>query len=167
MCAPNKLDSISSEPTLWLFLLRFCKVCCPVDSSHLQTNFKRDFIFHNKSSGVFDVIADILKPGLTVGKLVTTTKQYYDEVGIWSDAGWVGGYELGIGFPPDWVGNYVYEMSDTDSEKVFEPGTCVNFESQFFSPRMSGITYYICTLLFKEHTAELPVQTPRQLVVLD
>ena len=123
--------------------------------------------YHNKSSGVFDVIADILKPGLTVGKLVTTTRQYYDEVGIWSDAGWVGGYELGIGFPPDWVGNYVYEMSDTDSEKVFEPGTCVNFESQFFSPRMSGITYYICTLLFKERTAELPVQTPRQLVVLE
>jgi len=123
--------------------------------------------YHNKSSGVFDVIDDILKPGLTVGELVTTTRQYYDEVGIWSDAGWVGGYELGIGFPPDWVGNFVYEMSDMDSEKVFEPGTCVNFESQFFSPRMSGITYYICTLLFKENTAELPVQTPRQLVVLE
>jgi Xaa-Pro aminopeptidase len=123
--------------------------------------------YHNKSSGVFDVIDDILKPGLTVGELVTTTRQYYDEVGIWSDAGWVGGYELGIGFPPDWVGNFVYEMSDMDSEKVFEPGTCVNFESQFFSPHMSGITYYICTLLFKENTAELPVQTPRQLVVLE
>jgi len=123
--------------------------------------------YHDRSSGVFDVIANILKPGLTVGELVKAARQYYDEVGIWSDAGWVGGYELGIGFPPDWVGNFVYEMSDSDSERIFEPRTCVNFESQFFSPRMSGITYYICTLLFKEDLAELPVKAPRQLVVID
>ncbi|MCP4331197.1 MAG: aminopeptidase P family protein [Gammaproteobacteria bacterium] len=123
--------------------------------------------FHDKSSGVFEVIADLLKPGLRVADLVKAARQYYDEVGIWSDAGWVGGYELGIGFPPDWVGNFVYEMSHTDSDKVFEPGTCVNFESQFFSPRMSGITYYICTLLFKDDVAELPVKAPRRLVVLD
>jgi Xaa-Pro dipeptidase len=123
--------------------------------------------YHAKSSGVFDVIAYILQPGLTVAKLVQTTRQYYDEVGIWSDAGWVGGYELGIGFPPDWVGNFVYEMSDTNSEREFVAGTCVNFESQFFSPRMAGITYYICTLLFKEDVALLPVKAPRQLVVID
>ena len=123
--------------------------------------------YHNRSSGVFDVIESILRPGLTVSELVTTAREYYDEVGIWSDAGWVGGYELGIGFPPDWVGNFVYEMSHTDSTRVFEPGTCVNFESQFFSPRMSGITYYICTLLFKQDEALLPIQAPRQLVVLD
>ena len=123
--------------------------------------------YHDKSAGVFEVIADILKPGLSVGELVRATREYYDEVGIWSDAGWVGGYELGIGFPPDWVGNFVYEMSDSDSEKLFEAGTCVNFESQFFSPRMSGITYYICTLLFREDAAELPVTAPRRLVVID
>ncbi|MDH3534552.1 MAG: hypothetical protein OER87_02245 [Gammaproteobacteria bacterium] len=123
--------------------------------------------YHTKSSGVFDVIAKIMKPGLTVGELVRAARDYYDEVGIWSDAGWVGGYELGIGFPPDWVGNFVYEMSHDESEKVFEPRTCVNFESQFFSPRMSGITYYICTLLFKENSAELPVQAPRRLVVIE
>jgi Xaa-Pro dipeptidase len=123
--------------------------------------------YHNKSSSVFNVIADMLRPGLTVGELVSTTREYYEDVGIWSDAGWVGGYELGIGFPPDWVGNFVYEMSHGDSDKVFEPGTCVNFESQFFSPRMSGITYYICTLLFTQDDAKLPIKAPRQLVVID
>jgi len=123
--------------------------------------------YHDRSAGVFDVISGLLKPGLTVGELVTAARAYYDEVGIWSDAGWVGGYELGIGFPPDWVGNFVYEMSDTDSGKRFEPGTCVNFESQFFSPRMSGITYYICTLLFKQDRAMLPVQAPRRLTVIE
>ncbi len=123
--------------------------------------------YHDKSCGVFDAIAKILNPGLSVADLVTTARDYYDEVGIWSDAGWVGGYELGIGFPPDWVGNFVYEMSHGDSEHVFEARTCVNFESQFFSPRLSGITYYIDTLLFKEDVAEMPIKAPRRLVVLD
>jgi hypothetical protein len=58
-------------------------------------------------------------------------------------------------------------MSDSESAKTFEPGTCVNFESQFSSPRMSGITYYICTLLFKQDSAILPVNTPRELVVIE
>ena len=32
---------------------------------------------------------------------------------------------------------------------------------------ITGITYYICTLLFKEDVAELPAKAPRQLVVTD
>lgn len=122
--------------------------------------------FHAKSSGVFEVIEDILRPGLPVSELVTCTRAYYDQMEIWSDAGWVGGYELGIGFPPDWVGNFVYEMSDTDSDRIFEPNTVVNFESQFFSPDMAGITYYIDTLMFKKDGALLPCTSPRELVVL-
>ena len=66
---------------------------------------------------VFSMSSPASQTGLTVGELVRAARQYYDEVGIWSDAGWVGGYELGIGFPPDWVGNFVYEMSDSDSER--------------------------------------------------
>ncbi len=123
--------------------------------------------FHAKSTGVFKVIEETLRPGLTVGELVTRCRDYYDDVGIWSDAGWVGGYELGIAFPPDWVGNFVYEMTDGASERVFEPGTVVNYETQFFGPRMTGITYCICTLLFDEDLAELPVRTPRQLIPLE
>lgn len=120
--------------------------------------------YHDKSSGVFDVIEVMLRPNLPVAELVKRAREYYEDMGIWSDAGWVGGYELGIGFPPDWVGNFVYEMSDVDSDRIFEPGTAVNFESQFFSPRMSGITYYIDTLLFTERSATLPLRAPRRLV---
>jgi Xaa-Pro dipeptidase len=123
--------------------------------------------FHAKSAGAFAVIDGLLRPGLPVAELVRETKRYYEDAGIWSDAGWVGGYELGIGFPPDWVGNYVYEMSDTETDRVFEPGTVVNFESQFFSPRMTGITYYIDTLLFRADRAFRPIAAPVELVVLE
>lgn len=123
--------------------------------------------YHELSAGVFDVIDDIMHPNLPVAELVDKTRAYYDEVGIWSDAGWVGGYELGLAFPPDWVGNYVYEMTDSDSDKILEPGTVINFESQFFSPHMSGITYYVDTLMFKTDTALRPLNFKPKLVIVD
>ncbi len=123
--------------------------------------------YYAKSVGVFDVIAGLLRPNLPVAELVAECRRYYEEIGIWSDAGWVGGYELGIGFPPDWVGNFVYEVTGDDSGRVFEPGTVVNYETQFFGPRLTGITYTICTLMFKEEAAGFPVETPRELIVLD
>jgi hypothetical protein len=97
---------------------------------------------------------------------VKTLKAYYEDQGIWESASWVGGYELGIGFPPDWVGNFVYEMSHEDSNVQFEPGTVVNFESVFYAPRMSGLTYLIDTLLFKSDDAEIASRLPRGLHVL-
>ena len=123
--------------------------------------------YHRRSAGVFDVIDSILRPGLPVAELVQTTRAYYEDVGIWTDAGWVGGYELGLAFPPDWVGNYVYEMTDSDSDKILEPNTVVNFESQFFAPRMAGITYYIDTLLFRADAATRPLTFKPELVIVD
>jgi Xaa-Pro aminopeptidase len=123
--------------------------------------------YHRRAAGVFEVIDEILRPDLPVAELVARTRAYYEEAGIWSDAAWVGGYELGIAFPPDWVGNYVYEMTDVTSERILEPGTVVNFESQFFAPRLSGITYYIDTLLFTAERAHRPLQFEPELVVID
>jgi Xaa-Pro aminopeptidase len=140
--------------------------CNAARAFHVGEPAKDVIDYHRLSAGVFEVIAEMLRPNLPVAELVKETRGYYEEVGIWSDAGWVGGYELGIGFPPDWVGNYVYEMTDTESDKVFEPGTVVNFESQFFAPRLSGITYYIDTLLFKKDRAYQPVKAPIDLIVV-
>ena len=140
--------------------------CNAARAFHVGEPAKDVLEFHRKSVGVFDVIAKMLRPNLPVAELVTRTRAYYEEQGIWTDAGWVGGYELGIGFPPDWVGNFVYEMTDTESERIFEPGTIVNFESQFFSPRLSGITYYIDSLLFKADRAYQPVKAPLDLVIV-
>ena len=134
-------------------------------SCHVGEPAKDVMDYQRRSTGVFDVIAEMLRPNLPVAELVTKTRGYYDEVGIWSDAAWVGGYELGVAFPPDWVGNYVYEMTDTETERMFEPGTVVNFESQLFSPRMSGITYYVDTLMFKADTAYQPLKSPLDLVI--
>jgi hypothetical protein len=57
-------------------------------------------------------------------------------------------------------------MSDADSNVQFEPGTAVNFESVFYAPRMSGLTYLIETLLFRSDGAEIASRMPRGLHVL-
>ena len=123
--------------------------------------------FYSKASGVFNIINKLLKPGLSVGELVRACREYYENTGIFSEAGWVGGYELGLAFPPDWVGNFVYEITDEKSKKIFDAGTVVNYESQFFGPRLTGITYTICTLLFKKDQAYFPVKTARELIILN
>jgi len=123
--------------------------------------------FYDKAAGAMTLLESFIQPNLRVGEMVKTLKAYYEEQGIWGEASWVGGYELGIGFPPDWVGNFVYEMSHEDSDVLFEPGTTVNFESVFFGPRMAGLTYLIDTLVFKSDTAELASRMPRGLTVLE
>ena len=123
--------------------------------------------FFAKSAKSFDLIADMIRPNLGVSEMVSALKNYYVESGIWENAAWVGGYELGIAFPPDWVGNFVYELSDTDSAVSFAPGTVVNYESQFFGPHLSGLTYLIDTLIFEEDTACIASHIPRDLIVVE
>jgi Xaa-Pro dipeptidase len=123
-------------------------------------------VFYDKAAGAMALLEELIRPNLQVGELVRTLRAYYEEQGIWDDASWLGGYELGIGFPPDWVGNFVYEMSHQDSTLPFEPGTVVNFESVFYGPGMVGLTYLIDTLLFQDAGAKIASQFPRGLQIL-
>jgi hypothetical protein len=41
----------------------------------------------------------------------------------------IGGYELGIAFPPDWVGEFVFDIIDEFPDGVFEANLVTNFES--------------------------------------
>lgn len=123
--------------------------------------------FFDKSARSFDVIAQMLRPDLPLRELVITLKDYYESAGIWENAAWVGGYELGIAFPPDWVGNFVYELSDVNSDVVFAAGNVVNYESQFFGPKLSGLTYLIDTLVFEQDTAHIASTMPRELIVVE
>jgi Xaa-Pro aminopeptidase len=68
-------------------------------------------------------------PGVAVADVQRTLREYYRESGVWERRGWLGGYELGIAFPPDWVGEWMFGVDDVDSEDMFEPGLVTNYES--------------------------------------
>ncbi|MDH3672728.1 MAG: hypothetical protein OES46_16490, partial [Gammaproteobacteria bacterium] len=95
-------------------------------------------------------------PNLPVREFNERVKRYYDEQGLWDSRGWIGGYEMGIAFFSDWVGNFVYDpLSEKNADRVFEPGTAVNHESQVFLPRHVGQYFMIESLLFADDHAKL------------
>jgi Xaa-Pro aminopeptidase len=114
------------------------------------------------------VIKSILRPGLAVREFNRTVVDYFRREGLWERRGWVGGYEMGIAFPPDWVGNFVYDpASDTDTERTFEPRTAVNYENQFFLPEHKGQYFTIDSFLFEEKGCSMLSDQPFELLVIE
>lgn len=122
----------------------------------------------DKAVGSMKLLGELIRPNLPVRELYETMKAYYEEVGIWRDRGFIGGYEMGIAFPPDWVGNFIYDVnSDENIDRVFEPGTVVNYENQFFLPRRVGLYFMIETLAFFDDEARLMSTVPYGLTVVE
>jgi Xaa-Pro aminopeptidase len=82
-------------------------------------------------AGAYDVIRTAGTVGTPVRDLNRALKDYYIEQGVWhlNSQYWVGGYELGISFPPDWVGDWLYTVNSQDAPGVIEEGLVTNFES--------------------------------------
>jgi len=119
--------------------------------------------------GVMDRVRECLRPGLPVRELNDVTRRYYEEHGLWDSRGWVGGYEMGIAFYPDWVGNFVYDpLAEKNADRRFEPGTAVNYEVQVFLPRHAGCFFTIDTFLFGEDDVRLATEEiPYGLTVIE
>ena len=121
----------------------------------------------NLSAGIFDVLRKILHPNLPIQELNDTVVRYYEEAGIWENHGYIGGYELGIAFPPDWVGSFHYGVDEAPGEqKTFVPGTVANHESQFFLPHLQGYSILIDTMACTESQARFLSRFPHQLTVV-
>ncbi|MGY8997248.1 MAG: hypothetical protein ACKVH7_12455, partial [Alphaproteobacteria bacterium] len=82
--------------------------------------------------------------------------RFYEDAGIWERRSWIGGYEMGIAFPPAWTGNYVFDpASDIGRDRVFEAGIALNFENQFYLGDHRGLFFMIETVLLDEEGASL------------
>ena len=122
-----------------------------------------------RAAGVMDRVGECLRPGLPVRELNEVTRRHYEETGLWESRGWVGGYEMGIAFYPDWVGNFVYDpLAEKNADREFEPGTAVNYEVQVFLPRHAGCFVAIETLLFGDEEVTLATeQVPYGLAIVE
>ena len=108
------------------------------------------------AAGVMQVLRDCLRPNLPVSELNERVMAYYQQQGLWQSRGWIGGYEMGIAFFSDWVGNFVYDpLAEKNAHRCFQAGSVVNHESQIFLPRFLGQYFMIESLLFYEDRVEL------------
>ncbi|MBT7648567.1 MAG: Xaa-Pro peptidase family protein [Alphaproteobacteria bacterium] len=118
-------------------------------------------------TGVKAMLADVIRPNLPVRELLDTIEAYYRDAGIWQDQCWVGGYDLGISFPPDWVGPWFYDVHTDSGDEVFEPGMATNYEANFYLPDLAGMSMFIDMMSFTEDTAEFLQETPARLPVVE
>jgi Xaa-Pro aminopeptidase len=122
----------------------------------------------DRAAASMEIIRGMLRPNLPVCEFNETVKAFLTQEKLWERRGWIGGYEMGIAFPPDWVGNFVYDpLSQLNAERVFEPGTAVNYENQFFLPHHAGQYFTIDTFLFKDAEALMMTTQPFELIVVE
>ncbi len=101
-------------------------------------------------------VKEIIKPDMYVSDFMLQMKKFYDEEGMEPPL-WFGGYEIGISFPPDWVGEFVYDTSMLHEGVKFAPGAVVNFETGF------GIND---TLIFTKDEAKILGTTQWDLIIV-
>jgi Xaa-Pro dipeptidase len=120
-----------------------------------------------KTTDSVRIVADVIRPDLPVRDLLDTVETYYREVGLLGDEWWVGGYELGVAFPPDWVGDFFYELGTDPGDEAFRPGDVVNYEANFYLPQTAGLAMSINTMAFTEEGAGFLQETPSEPIVVE
>ena len=115
---------------------------------------------YQRAAGVFDVIRSDVKAGMTVAQVNERLTQYYKEAGLWGSDGWALGYELGLSLPPDWVGEFYFNLlDDRYTDRVFEENMVGNFESLFD-------TALIDTLIYGRSGTRVLSRTPLELIAV-
>lgn len=94
-------------------------------------------------AGAYARLCEIARPGTPVRAVASQLKEYYVDAGVWElrGNGWIGAYELGISFPPDWVGDFCWTVGDDERDDVIEAGTVSNYESIIGLPMIDTIVY--------------------------
>jgi Xaa-Pro aminopeptidase len=76
---------------------------------------------------------------------------------------WVGGYSLGIGFPPSWVG-HTYLANDGLEKCRLLPGYVSNYENVFLDEEAGFEAAYIDTVVMTDRGLEVLSTLPRGLL---
>lgn len=76
-----------------------------------------------------DVVSDVARVGKPFGEVCQVLKDYYIQTGVWELYEWAGGFEFGIGFPPDSMGETYWTLEE-DGEGVFDQNETTTFYAQ-------------------------------------
>ncbi|PYM54452.1 MAG: aminopeptidase P family protein [Candidatus Rokuibacteriota bacterium] len=113
---------------------------------------------HRRAAGIFDVFRAHVRAGMTVRAVNEILRGYCREVGLWDVPGWALGYELGLSLPPDWVGEFYFNIRDDKYlDRVFEENMVTNFESLFS-------TWLVDTCVYEPAGARFMSKIPMELM---
>ena len=109
--------------------------------------------------GAFEVLTETARVGMPFRELHRVLRAYYEDCGISPEDYFAGGYELGVSFAPDWVGEFCWSCHDDETEDVIESGLITNIESVAFLAMVD-------TIVFEEPGPRLLSRVPRQLLLV-
>jgi hypothetical protein len=96
-------------------------------------------------------------------------REHFEPKGAWENVYYIGGYELGIAFPPDWVGEWMFDAVEADAPGVFEAGMVTNFESIIDYVDDDGVprgTGNIDTIVYGEDETRVLSSLPHDPIVI-
>ena len=124
---------------------------------------------YEKAARSVEVVVEAMRPGDPMLKLHEVATNYIKEVGLEPYAWLVGGYDMGIAIPPDWVGHTFHSGLGFEALD-FEVGMTTNYENVFDIiiedwPGGKGGSY-IEMLLMTDQGLEILSKLDRQLIVV-
>lgn len=126
----------------------------------------------DRSAGTTSAILTAARPGDPFSRVQDAADRFVAAAGIDRDRyeWFIGGYVLGIAFPPDWVHRHRPAPQPGEDDPVLRPGMIFNFEVQYdvFEgwPGGSGAGW-IDTFLMTEDGLECLTDLPRELAVIE
>ena len=181
---PAQAPLVSSGPTAWLDTHAFpsarvlergdtvtIDACASVDRYHV--NLCRTYALgapDPRAARLLEIAAQSIPPMLAAARigdvpelaLAAAERLIRDQVAadqIW----WIGGYSLGISFPPSWVG-HTYLANDGLQKINWQAGYTSNYETILFDREAGFEAGAIDTLLMTEQGLEVISQLPRTLI---
>ena len=121
------------------------------------------------SAEAYDIVSEVARPGVEVAVLNEALRAHFEPRGAWESVYYIGGYELGIAFPPDWVGEWWFDPVNGVASGVFQAGMVTNFESIFFFEDDDGEprwTANIDTVVYGEDETRVLSSLPREPFVI-
>lgn len=112
------------------------------------------------------IIQKAIGPHSLVAEANKAILDYYKKLKLWKHRWWIGGYELGIAFPPDWVGAFFFDPETDPEGRKFEPGVSLVWEADVYLPHNAGLARVIDTWLVTEKGTEILTKIPPDLIVV-
>ncbi|OBF25530.1 M24 family metallopeptidase [Mycobacterium sp. ACS4331] len=88
----------------------------------------------------FRILCAHAADGVRVDEVTGHIEQHLRDAGLWGLHDWNGGYEMGLSFPPDWVGEWTFTVGEASQDR-FEAGTVTNYESIVLYPMIDTVVF--------------------------
>jgi Xaa-Pro aminopeptidase len=86
------------------------------------------------AKGGIEVLVKTAKAGTPVATVNRAMREFYKQAGVYEIRGYSGGYDIGIAFPPDWVGDFEFNINEEKPQGAFSANMVTQYECALQKP---------------------------------